>query len=192
MRATNGRAFVWSVVDLTVGCQGIRDWFFADPPARCPESEPVQSLAAAQFFERGFMIWTETPDQFFIFFDERFVENGDDLLKKFERILVPYEFAEESVSADAPPAGLESPVSGFGKLWRGELTGPMDDTVQERLGWAVGAEFNYDAAYQCEMRTHPQGWTCYLLAADGRILELRPASTLGLHLLWCEWTRQAD
>lgn len=192
LRVSRGDDFVWSLVDLTVGCQGIREWFFPDAPARCPESEAMRSVAAAQFFEHGLMIWTATPDQFFVFFDEPFSPDGDDPRKLFERILAPYEFAEEKALSDEPPAGLQAPVSGFGRLWRGELVGAVDDAIRGRLGWAVGPEFSYDADYQCEVRTHPRGWTCYLLAPDDRILLLQPDSTAGVHLLWSEWSQQAD
>ncbi len=180
LRATVGDEFVWATTNLAIQCLGYRDWFFAEPPRRCPTAEAQVSPAAAQFFEHGFMIWTETPDTFYVFFEEQERARG----KRFLRFAAPYSFGPELPLPETPPARLLAPVSGFGRLWRGELDVPYDDDLRTHLGWAVGPEFSFESVQQCEISGHPRGWTCYLQIPDGRVLRLWPDSTAQVHLLW--------
>ena len=183
LRVTSGDEFIYAIADLAMQCHGLRDWFFDDPPVRCPSADAQFSPAAAQVFEGGMMIWTETPDTFYVFFDEPAQARG----KIFLRISEPYDFDPEQPLVDAPPDGLLAPVSGFGKLWRGELSGSRDDEIRSRLGWATGPEFAFESALQCETQSHPRGWACYLQAPDGRVLRLQPDSTAQVNLLWWEY-----
>ncbi len=128
------------------------------------------------------MIWTETPDTFYVFFNDQERARG----KRFLRFGAPYNFGPERPLSETSPAGLLAPVSGFGRLWRGELDMPYDDDLRAHLGWAVGPEFSFESVHQCEISGHPRGWTCYLQIPDGRVLRLWPDSTAQAHLLWRE------
>jgi hypothetical protein len=176
LRVTTSDVFTWSIVMLDFQCR-VQDWFFENPPARCPASKPVYSAAAAQYFEHGFMIWTEQPDRFYVFFDAG---------HEFVQYSAPYDFeTPEPVETATPPPGYSEPVSGFGRVWRGEIFGL--DNVRQRLGWATGPEFAFETVYQCELATaYYRLWACYLLGPGGKVLHLRPDSSAQIRFLWEE------
>ena len=93
LRATSGDTFAWALADLRFACQA-GAWFFADPPQRCPETTPVASAAAFQPFEHGFMIWTQTPDRFYVFFEDE---------QQFLFADAPYDFAPDAATTAAAP-----------------------------------------------------------------------------------------
>jgi hypothetical protein len=182
LRVTTAQSFTWAVVDVHLQCQDLRDWFFENPPAKCPAEEPSYSYAAAQYFEHGFMIWTEQPDKFYLFFDEIFFNE----VRVFTFIEAPYTFQPGEPVEETPPPGYYEPVSGFGKLWRGEVVGVSSEEVRQRLGWATGPEFGFDTAYQCETPSHPRIWICYLRGPNGAVLLLYPDSSAQVRFLWKE------
>lgn len=173
LRANAGDTFAWGLADLRFACQA-GAWYFANPPDRCPETAPVVAAAAYQPFEHGFMIWTQTPDRFYVFFDDA---------QQFLFADAPYNFAPEQ-PAPAPPDGLYAPVSGFGKLWRNELAIWQATDIRSRLSWATAPETAYTATRQCELPSYPGMWSCYLQAPDGRVLATRPDSTAQVHFVW--------
>lgn len=179
LRATTGDAITWGLADLRFACQA-GAWFFAKPLQRCPETAPVVSAAAFQPFEHGFMIWTQTPDRFYVFFDH------GDRAGQFLFADAPYDFLPEQPVTETPPVGRSAPVSGFGKLWRNELTWWRDTDIRGQLGWATAPEAAYDATRQCALPSYPGMWTCYLQTPDGRVLVTRPDSTAQVHFVW-EW-----
>jgi hypothetical protein len=67
---------------------------------------------------------------------------------------------------ESPPPGLFEPVSGFGLVWRGEVTGT--DDLSALLGWAIEPEFGFDTAYQCKMSCDSY-WDCYLKGPEGEL-----------------------
>ena len=179
VRATAGEQFTWGLADLRFACQA-GAWFFADPPERCPEAAPVMSAAAYQPFELGFMIWTQTPDRFYVFFDH------GDRAGQFLFADAPYDFLPEQPITETPPSGLSAPVSGFSRLWRNGLSWWRDTDMRGQLGWATAPEVAYDAVRQCALPSYPGMWTCYLQTPDGRVLVARPDSTAQVHFVW-EW-----
>jgi hypothetical protein len=176
LRVMASDVFTWFIVTLDFQCR-VTGWFFDNPPSECPEAEPVYSPAAAQYFERGFMLWTERPDRFYVFFDEG---------HKFIWSEAPYTFETPTpVETATPPSGYSEPVSGFGRVWRGEISGL--DNVRQRLGWATGPEFAFETAYQCELATaYYRLWACYLLGPSGKVLHLYPDSSAQVRFLWEE------
>ena len=181
VRVTTQAASAQAFVPLTLGCQGLFDWFFPAAPSRCPQSAPISTRAAAQRFEHGLMIWLEQPDRFYVFFDET--------PRTFEWVDAPYHLSPNASPNNrvgaVPPAGLYEPVSGFGQLWRGEFEGLRD--VRGRLGWAREAEFSFSAHYQCARpRASGRLWTCYLSVPGGRVRVLRPDSTAQVRFVWDE------
>ncbi len=172
-KVTVGSTFTWSIVDLHFQCAA--SWFFEDSPSRCPAEAPIYSQAAAQYFEHGFMIWTGTPDRFYVFFDEG---------QEFLFWDAPYYFVTPEPVNATPPPGYQEPISGFGKVWRGELGGTNASDLRQRLGWATAPEFAFDAIYQCELPAHPHLWLCYLRGPDGMTLRLHPDSSAQVRFLW--------
>lgn len=182
LRVTTGETSDRSVVEIHVGCQGFRDWFFSNAPLVCPQAAAIHSPAAAQHFEHGLMVWVKQPDTFYIFYETNQVWPP----RVFEEIRAPYGFrpgaSPNNRVGETPPRGLYEPVSGFGQLWRGEFEGVQN--VRQRLGWATEPEFSFNSSYQCAMALFPRLWDCYLGIPDGKVLVLRPDSTAGVHLIW--------
>lgn len=166
LRVEAGAAVDSATVAVTVNCQGYRDWFFANPPAHCPQSSAVATRAASQRFERGRMIWLENTDWFYVFL------YGDPAAKQPLRIVAGPLGFRPGASPDnriglTPPPGMVEPVSGFGLLWRGEVYG--SEGLREQLGWAIENEFGFDTRTQCAAGV-ATGWSCYLQTPEGTIL----------------------
>ncbi len=172
LRVSAGGAFTWSIVDLQFEC-GARDWFFENHPTHCPQEAPTSAHAAAQYFEHGTMVWTETPDRFYVFF----VEGNEYVFAD-----APYDFVTAEPVNATPPPGYYEPVSGFGKVWRGELRAFETVDVRGRLGWATAPEFAFDTVQQCDR--HGRLWSCYLRGPDGGVLWLHPDSSAQVRFLW--------
>jgi hypothetical protein len=157
-------------------------WFFDNPPTyACPSYPPIASQAAAQRFEHGQMIWVETTDVFYIFFDP--VGQNKAL---FQQFVVPLALkpgaSEDNRTGETPPAGRYEPVSGFGLLWRGEVDGA--ENVRAALGWALEPEYAYDTSVQCEA-TFTANWSCYLLDPLDEIINFYNLTYIGL--FWDQW-----
>ncbi len=184
LHVTAGDKSIWSVVTLQLQCQNLRPWFFEDPPPRCPAELPQESYAAGQYFEGGFMIWVEDPDDFYVFYRGE----DEDGFQTFDWILdvaLKPGASEANRIGEEPPPGRYEPVSGFGLVWRGEIEGVRPD-VRQRLGWATEPEFGFDTAYQCITPSHPRMWSCFLRGPRGEILYLHPDSTAQVRFLWEE------
>lgn len=191
LMAKTGDQFAWGVQPVRLLCNGWRDWFFANPPARCPETPPQRSAAAAQYFEHGFMVWVEASDTFYVFY-----EPGPGELPTLEMLIGPVQLkpgaSPDNRVGETPPPGLYEPVSGFGLLWRDELEGLSSfdvssaERVRQRLGWAVAPEFAYDTARQCVTPTLYRSWRCYLQGPGGKVLEMYPDSTAQARFIWKE------
>jgi hypothetical protein len=155
------------------------EWFFPDPPPECAFSLPFRSPAAAQHFEHGLLLWTAQPDRFYIFVDHP-------TLRAFLTVNAPYTFLPQSAHArDAPPPNRYAPLSGFGRLWRGEMEtfNVNFSNLGELLGWAVEPEYGYEFVSQCQRAASRFEERCFLSDGAGAILFLRPASAT-----WGRWS----
>jgi len=149
-------------------------WFFDDEAlaGHCP-TQPASSFAAAQRFERGTMIWLERPGRYYIL-DES-TPYGDGLRRGLQIISDPLEIVGDSSGDVHPPDGLYAPQSGFGLVWRGDVT--ESPGFREVLGWALAPEFGYETILQCDDAPPSGGrsWrTCYLLGPAGEVIVLHP------------------
>lgn len=174
-----------------VQCQGSQDWYFADPPQMCPAGSPLHSSAAAQRFQRGLMIWIEALDEFFILFDSdqhpSDSTQGWSSLKSLHILRGSLELRPAASPGnrvdETPPPGYFEPVSGFGLVWRGEVTGT--DDIREMLGWAEEPEYRFDTVYQCQASCGAY-WDCYLRGPDGKAIHLYYLMHFGHY--WEEWS----
>lgn len=146
------------------------NWFLAYPPASvCPAAEPMVTLAAAERFERGIMIWLSQPDTFLVFLNRPQPEQAARLVLVVGPLtLAPGASVDNRVGG--APLGLSEPVSGFGLLWRGETT-QYPPGLRAELGWAVEPEYAYEAALQCAAYpgTAYASPNCYLRGPRGEI-----------------------
>lgn len=133
-------------------------WFFEDPPDSCPSTDAVNSFAAAQYFEGGWMLWLEETDTIYTLYEPQRTYNvfysgfGD-----------PDDPAAENSDYE-PPDGLYVPKRGFGLAW-GKYS-----YVRDLLGWALAPEFGFDTTYQVD--SDPFNGRLYVLDPDGRVVVL--------------------
>ena len=170
-------------VTVRFRCENLRSWFFDPAPESCPEGEASYSYAAGQYFERGFMIWVEETDGFYVFFSEP-DESGYRYYDSSIGLQLKTGASQDNRVGEDPPPGLHEPVSGFGLLWRGEVEWPDLGNVRERLGWATEQEFGFETALQYATLPCPRSWAGYMRGPRGEILRLSPTSTVGWPLAW--------
>lgn len=182
LKVSAGGQVRWATLNVRLQCKGLRDWFFASAPQRCPSSAPVRSTGAAERFEHGWMLWTQNPDAFQVFFDEPGAQPFPRTVLALSPIRLRPGASPDNRVGQTPPTGLFEPVSGFGMLWRDEVEGASG--VRARLGWAVEPEFVFDSANQCELAAGPRLWTCYQSAPGGQVVQTRPDSTAQVRVLW--------
>jgi len=149
-------------------------WFFSSQPQQgCPREPPLQSYAVAQSFERGTMIWVHQLSRYFILSKAILFEG--DVRKRLDYIHDPLDIIRDTSGEVIPPAGLYAPESGFGLVWRGDVS--QSAGYREVLGWALAPEFGYDTMHQCD-DARPSGgrnWNfCYLRGPGGEVIVLHP------------------
>ena len=122
------------------------------------------------------MIWmqalnlgdTTTGGVIFVFYDTgQFVRYPDTWV----------EGQPESDPDITPPAGLQQPIRGFGKLWR------ENAQVRAGLGWALNAEAGFTGAWQPQ-RSESIGSYAYIQTADGTILHMSGSWENGSWQVW--------
>lgn len=145
-------------------------WFFANAPAgTCPAAPPLVTLAAAERFERGLMIWLSQTNTFLVFLNRPHPDQAARLVKVVGPLTITPGGSVDNRVGGAP-TGLTEPVSGFGLLWRGEAT-QYPPGLRAELGWAVEAEYAYEATLQCAAypgTSYPSP-NCYLRGPRGEI-----------------------
>jgi hypothetical protein len=134
----------------------------------------VRYEGAAQWFERGFMLWTSEPDRFYVFLFEGSI---------YTVIGAPYASEKGQEVTATPPPGLLEPTSGFGLVWRGEIaTGNVNfDNLPTRLGWATGPEQAYETEFQCQAAVLRTDERCWLRDPNGAVISM---TALGS---WARW-----
>jgi hypothetical protein len=145
-----------------------QDWFFSNPTEMCPMTS-VTSLATAQRFEHGQMIWIKELDKFYIFYDSGLQAGPTNLGIITGPLTLKPKASIDNRTGETPPPGFVEPVNNFGLIWRGEVEGYED--VRERLGWAKEFEFDFETIYQCEASCYDSS-NCYLRSPEGKILNL--------------------
>lgn len=135
-------------------------WFFDNPPSDCPSTDPVNTYAAAQHFEHGWMLWLEETDNIYVFYEPEktvsiFYSGFGD----------PDDPAAENSGYD-PPDGYYVPKRGFGLVW-GTFS-----YVRSALGWALEPEFGFDTVYQVDYQSPRPGFNdrIYVREPDGRLV----------------------
>jgi hypothetical protein len=147
-------------------------WFFsAEPQAGVCPQDVIKTQAAIQSFERGMMIWLKEPGHYFIL-ENQHVAPGD-IRRPLNTVADPLDITRNTEGSVQPPASRFAPTSGFGLIWRGDVT--QSTGFRDQLGWALQPESGYEAVYQCDDATPSGGrvWqTCYLTMPDGQIIAM--------------------
>jgi hypothetical protein len=121
-----------------------------------------------QRFERGWMIWHENTREIFVLFTDNKTPTWLRVTDSFTEGM-----PERDENIIAPP-NLSQPVRGFGYVWRN------DQTIRDRLGWAVEGESGYQGLMQAGIQEdgaaviymRMQTGTIVELGADGQVWQL--------------------
>jgi hypothetical protein len=142
---------------IDMPCQ-IEDKFRANssPSVTVCPAEAIETAAAEQRFDRGFMIWLEDVDGGTVL-----VFYGDGHVNQFADTWQPGQ--PESDPNITPPDGLYQPVRGFGKVWR-------ENDLRDTLGWATEEERGFDGNWQRDMSASPSSDRAYLVNRDFQII----------------------
>ncbi len=139
-------------------------WFFAPEPPICPQDAALETAAAEQQFEYGWMIWLGEESQIYVIFNDAvfspkwkaFADNWEEGMPEDDPNIVP-------------PPGFYQPRRGFGLIWREE------PSIRDRLGWAIAPEEGYTSAIQ--RTSYAKYNETYIRALDGEIWKLLPESS---------------
>ena len=99
---------------------------------KCPAGSGVNTWAADQSFEGGYMFWRSDRKKIYVLYNGGKYREFDDTFQDGQ---------PESDPSLSPPPGKQQPIRGFGKVWR-------ENNLQQELGWATGRERGYRAAVQ--------------------------------------------
>ncbi len=162
LTVTNGVAT--TEAQVVVGQSCTTAWYVVPgPTGLCPASDAVETGAAAQRFERGWMFWLAESNQIVVLYDDAVATDA----ATPAWLIVPNPFAEgmpEDDPALVPPEGLSQPRRGFGMVWRDT------PTVRDRLGWATGEETPFSTTYQLAGPEGAQGMVFTTLEGQPTLL----------------------
>jgi hypothetical protein len=125
---------------------------------QCPAGQDVIKLTY-QAFEHGFMLWFPSSQIIGVYT----VNPQDDIHPVF---YITDTWSGETLPKLAPPAGLQQPQNGFGKVW-------LDDNLQQTLGWAKTGEVAYITRYETNYLegADPHTGADYLCLPQGQIIQ---------------------
>ena len=144
-------------------------WAFEPEAQWCPSGPAVTGPAAAQYFERGTMLYLVENGLYLIIAGQP-PNGGSATGAPVYWLYDPLTITGDTEAEVTAPEGLYAPISGFGLVWRGDVE---RGGYQDILGWGTGAEFDYTATFQCDVST--SRWRfCYVTVPGGRTLVLHP------------------
>jgi hypothetical protein len=161
-----------AAVEIDLGCAHPWALDALRESRRCPGVAETWNAAAAQPFERGWMIYSGSSYVILLDAPFQYAPAG----KQIVTLVDPLDVTRDTSGQVTPPAGRLAPVSGFGIVWRGDAS--QSPGFRDSLGWALQPEFNYRATYQCwGLRgylsalggisdcylTHPEGWVVQIV-----------------------------
>jgi hypothetical protein len=145
------------------------EYFFDPNPAVCPAAYALDTPAVEQTFQGGRMIWLDELDWIYVLYDQIVTNGGPGGDLQWER------YDDKWTDGDAgaerlptPPDSYFPPVGRFALLWQ------ENDTVQERLGWALAPEAAFEGAWQQQPSdTDNQGdGLTFMALENGRVARL--------------------
>ena len=119
------------------------------------------------------MIWIEQLGRYFIL--EQMLAHEEDVRKRVHFVQDPLEATRDTSHEVVAPEGMHAPISGFGLIWRGDVS--ESHAYREELGWGRAPGFGYDSVYQCDDALPSGGrscQTCYLLGPDDEVVVFHP------------------
>lgn len=148
---TNFQSWVFVSGSLPSFPANIPTLTYTPAPTNTPPfvSTNIETYAAFQPYEHGFMIWREDTSDVIAFYDTGRATRWP---------LDSYANLPDNPVTDSPPSGFYSPVNAFGKVWGGDVY------VRSTLGWATALEQGYTMA----IISIENGSSMYFTLPDGR------------------------
>lgn len=126
----------------------------------CPLAAAVQTGAAYQRFENGWMIWLENSGDIYVF-------------SSYGVQRIPEASYATFLPVDViAPLGLYAPVRGFGRVWSNI------PNMRDRLGWATGLESGYSAVVQSTRSNITGASITFIMLPDGGVVGTIPAENI--------------
>jgi len=146
-------------IRIDMPCQ-VKDKFRGNstPSGTICAAEAIETLAAEQRFEHGYMIWLKDVggDTILVFHDDGRVNQFADTWQPDQ---------PESDPNLTPPSGMVQPVRGFGKVWR-------ENNLENTLGWAIEEEGGFDGKWQRDMSASLSSDRAYLVNRDLQLIRI--------------------
>ncbi|MBN1994304.1 MAG: hypothetical protein JW953_16520 [Anaerolineae bacterium] len=144
-------------ISIEMPCE-IEDLFRGNniPPGTICPAVALETVAAEQRFENGFMIWLQDLDggTILVFYNEGRTDSFADTWQAGQ---------PESDPNITPPGGLYQPMRGFGKVWR-------ENNLRDSLGWAVEEEQNFYGKWQRDNSPSPAADHACLVNRDLQLI----------------------
>lgn len=135
-------------------------WFFTYPILPdCPPEAAVESPAAFQGFEYGYMIWVGAQDAIYTLYVSADQPRWQVFPDNWEEGMPD---SDPALDALAPPYADWQPRRGFGLVWRSE------PGLLNRIGWA---ESPYEQGYTARLQMRADG-TIFISDPRGRVFAL--------------------
>lgn len=137
----------------------------SSPPGTVCPAEAIQTAAAEQRFNNGFMIWLKDVGggTILVFYDDGRVNQFADTWQSGQ---------PESDPNITPPSGMYQPVRGFGKVWR-------ENNLGDTLGWAIEEEQGFDGKWQRDMSPSLSSDSAYLINRDFQLIRIDGPTSSG-------------
>jgi hypothetical protein len=151
---------------IDMACQ-IGDRFRGDdtPSGTICPAEAIETAAAEQRFNSGFMIWLKDlgDGTILVFYDDGGVSQFADTWQSDQ---------PESDPNITPPGGMYQPLRGFGKVWR-------ENNLLDTLGWAIEEEQGFEGKWQRDMSPSPSSDHVYLINRDSQLIRIAGPTSSG-------------
>lgn len=134
---------------------------------KCPDKQFIEDVTT-QKFETGMMVWFKDSPSIYVLFG-----HGHGLAEPYSN-----KWAGEALPQETPPAGLQQPQLGFGKVW-------LDSKeVRKGLGWATDGEIHYKATieYVGGSTPYPSDNAIYISLPDSHAIWYSPYWTWWGHV----------
>ena len=141
-------------------------WFFEPSPVECPQNEADETFLIEQQMERGRLVYVASRNRVYALFND----GSQPAWISFQNLYDP-SVHPESLDNFVPPAGFFQPIARLGFVWRG------NDTVRNRLGLGVNAEFGFEGFVQTAP-LQSGGDDLYISSSDGAALKLSPGGEI--------------
>ena len=134
-------------------------FFWGTRPGVCPNAEAVQTPAAFQVYDGGYMLWEQVTGNVYALYN-----GGVGRLVDSQTVAGWPEIQVQT----APPPNHVYPIRGFGRVWQHETD------IRDTLGWPLGLEQAFTTQFQ---EADSSATYIYISLPNGQVVEFNSAGT---------------